>query len=302
MMKLHPLAGVYAAAVTPLKADFLPDLDAIPSLLDFFARRGAHGALLLGTTGEGPSFAFPELADIFCCVRDFRLAHPDFKLLAGTGASSFTEAVDLTRLAFEQGFDGVVTIPPYYYRKVSDDGLFAFFSEVIRRAVPSTGYLLGYHIPSLTGVGFSLDLLARLKDAFPRQFAGLKDSSHDISFARALGERFGTDLLVLNGTDSYFQLALESRAQGVITAPANLNMPALRKLWDAWQAGDDLAALQAPITAARQVLEKYMPFPPILKALLARCHGFPRWPVRPPLVAVTDEVAAQAALELSGIE
>ncbi|MDI6769812.1 MAG: dihydrodipicolinate synthase family protein, partial [Anaerolineales bacterium] len=292
----HPLAGVYAAALTPLEADYAPDLAAVAPFLTFLANHGCHGALLLGTTGEGPSFSTAEREDIFHSALAVHETHPDFRLLAGTGTPSLVETVHLTRAAFDLRFDGVVVLPPYYFRKVSDAGLFAFFSEVIRRAVPADGFLLGYHIPSLTGVGFSLELLARLKEAFPGQFAGIKDSSHEAGFARALGSRFGADLLALTGTDSFFQLALESGAQGCITAAANLISPDLRSLWDAWQRGEDIAPLQARVTAARHVLERYMPFPPILKALLARQHGFPRWPVRPPLVDVTKEVEEQALI------
>jgi len=291
----HPLAGVYAAALTPLKADYAPDLEAVAPFLTFLARRGCHGALLLGTTGEGPSFSPDERLEIFRAGLRVRETHPDFRLLAGTGTPSLAETVHLTRLAFDLGYAGVVVLPPYYFRKVSDEGLFAFFSEVIRRAVPADGFLLGYHIPSLTGVGFSLELLARLKETFPGQFAGIKDSSHEADFARHLGERFGSDLLVLTGTDSYLQLSLENEAQGCITAAANLISPDLRKLWDAWQRGEDVAPLQARVTAARHVLERYMPFPPILKALLARWHGLPRWVVRPPLMGVDEQAAEQAA-------
>ncbi|MDO9348939.1 MAG: dihydrodipicolinate synthase family protein [Anaerolineales bacterium] len=298
-MTNHPLAGVYAAALTPLKADYAPDLAAVAPFLTFLARRGCHGALLLGTTGEGPSFSPSERVDIFRAALAVHETHPDFRLLAGTGTPSLAETVHLTRLAFELGFEAVVVLPPYYFRKVSDEGLFAYFSEVIRRAVPADGFLLGYHIPSLTGVGFSLELLARLKETFPRQFAGVKDSSHEAGFARALGSRFGSDLLALTGTDSLFQLALEFGAQGCITAPANLISPDLRKIWDTWQRGEDVAPLKAHVTDIRHGLEGYMPFPPILKALLARLHGFPRWPVRPPLVEISKEMETQAMEELA---
>jgi 4-hydroxy-tetrahydrodipicolinate synthase len=285
---MHPLAGVFAAAVTPLKADFTADLDAIPTLLGFLAGRGCHGILLLGTTGEGPSFSPDERLAI---LRSAALGRGTYsatqggtcKLLAGTGTPSLTESIALTRSAFDLGYDGVVVVPPYYFRKASDEGLFRYFQELIRRAVPADGFLLGYHIPGVSGIGFSLDLVARLKDAFPDQFAGLKDSSHDADFARLLGERFGPGLLVLNGTDAYFQLGLENHASGCITAPANLISPELRKIWDAFQRGEDVTTLQRGVAAIRHLLEQTPPFPPILKALLAWQHGFPLWPVRPPL-------------------
>ncbi len=301
MPDLHPLAGVYTAIVSPLKADSSFDLEAVPAFLRFLASRGNHGALLFGTTGEGPSFSPAERETLLRSVRVFRQQVPGFRLLAGTGTPSLGETIDLTKLAFSLGFNGVVMLPPYYFRKVSDDGLFEWFSEVIRKAVPAQGYVLGYHIPSVSGVGFSLDLLKRLKDAFPAQFAGIKDSSHDADYARSLGECFGSDLLVLNGTDSYLQLAMQNKAQGCITAAANLISPDLRAVWDAMQAGTDASEAQARITAQRHVLEKYQPFAPTLKALMHRLHGLPRWSVRPPLQALPPELEEQVLQEFSAI-
>jgi 4-hydroxy-tetrahydrodipicolinate synthase len=193
--------------------------------------------------------------------------------------------------------EGVVVLPPYYFRKVSDDGLFAWFSQVIKRAVPVDGVLLGYHIPSMTGVPLSLDLLARLKDAFPDQFAGLKDSSADADHARLLGQRFGSDLMVFSGTDSLFSLALEQGASGCITALANLRSPDLRKVWEAFQAGGADPAAQRRLDVAREVMGRYPPNPPLYKALLARLHPFAHWPVRPPLLSMDVGRAEQALAE-----
>jgi 4-hydroxy-tetrahydrodipicolinate synthase len=296
---MHNLAGVYAAAVTPLKSDYSLDLDSLPLLLDFLAGRGCHGALLLGTTGEGPSFSAAERGALWRAAAQWRTGDPGFRLLAGTGSPSLTETVELNRLAFELGFDGVVSLPPYYYRKATDDGLFSWFDEVIRRSVPADGMLLGYHFPDVAGIGFSVPLLERLKRAFPVQFAGIKDSSHDAELARRLGAVFGADLLVLTGTDSYLSLALENQAAGCITAPANLISPLLREVWDLTQAGQDAAAAQERVSRQRNLLEQAPPFPPLLKALLHRLHGLPRWAVRPPLVALAPETEEQLANQLS---
>ncbi len=295
------LAGVHAAAVTPLKPDFTPDLDAIPSFLSFLAKRGCHGALLLGTTGEGPSFSRDERLSIWRAALEIRKEHPDFGLLAGTGTPSLTETIELTQLAFELGFDATVTLPPYYFRNASEDGLFKWFEQVIRQAVPADGHLLGYHFPGVAGIGFSLDLLSRLKDAFPHQFAGIKDSSHDENLARILGTRFGSDLAVFTGTDSEFTLALSNSAVGCITAPANLISPDLRLVYDAFSSHSDTTAAQARVTAQRQVLEKFPPFPATLKALLNRQKDLPRWPVRPPLVEASARHIEEAIAGLSAV-
>ena len=299
-MSTHPLSGVYAAAVTPLKSDLSPDLDAIAPFLTFLASRGCQGALIFGTTGEGPSFSPGEREAVWRAALQVREQLPGFRLLAGTGTPSITETIGLTRLAFDLGYDAVVTLPPYYFRKASDEGLFNWFAQVIQKAVPSDCYLLGYHFPGVAGVGFSLELLSRLKDSFPAQFAGIKDSSHDQGFARSLGRTFGTDLAVFSGTDSDFTLALENHAAGCITAPANVLSPGLHDIYDAFRHNRDTSSIQSRVTAQRHALEQVPPFPPVLKALLAKLYAQPRWPVRPPLVEAADEDIARLQQELAG--
>jgi 4-hydroxy-tetrahydrodipicolinate synthase len=269
-MTKHPLSGIYAAALTPLKADSTPDLEPVPAFLAFLAERGCHGALIFGTTGEGPSFSPEERRTVWSTALEVRETYPDFRLLAGTGTPSLQETIELTKTAFDLGYDGVVVVPPYYFRNASDEGLFKWFEDLIHKAVPSDGYLLGYHFPQVAGIGFSMDLLERLKEAFPVQFAGIKDSSHDPALASALGATFGADLAVFTGTDSYLSLALQNSAAGCITAPANLISPSLRALYEAFTRDEDLSGIQACVTQLRHVLEKYTPLPPPLKSQLAK--------------------------------
>ena len=298
-MELHPLAGIYAATITPLKDDrYALDLEAATVYLNFLAERGCHGALLFGTTGEGPSFSTEERIRLFNSAVSVRQTHPGFRLLAGTGTPSLTETIALNQAAFNADFDAVVTLPPFYFRTASQTGLFEWFDTVIRESVPAGKYLLGYHIPKVSGVPLPLDLLARLKDAHPDKFAGIKDSSHDLNHAKELGQRFGKSLLVLNGTDTYLRDVLNYAAQGAITAPANIISPQMRALWDAYINGEDTARLQAEITEIREILEKYMPFPPILKALASTLYGFPHWKVRPPLDVAPPEFVQQATEEV----
>jgi len=301
MTSQHPLAGVYAAAVTPLKDDSTLDLESVPILMRFLASRGCHGAVLFGTTGEGPSFSPSEREALMRSVRAYRHQLRGFRLIAGTGTPSLSETIDLTKLAFELGYDAALVVPPYYFRKATDAGLFTWFSEVIKKSVPSDKYLIGYHFPNVAGVGFSIDLLSRLKDAFPTQFAGIKDSSHDADLARNLGEKFGSDLVVLTGTDSYMKLAMENKAAGCITAPANLISLDLRDVWDLMNEGKDSTEAQARVTKKRHILEKYPPFPPTLKALLHRMHDLPRWAVMPPLESISMELEEKAVQEMTTV-
>ena len=300
MTSKHPLAGVYAAAVTPL-LDSTLDLDSVPRLLAFLSSRGCHGAVLFGTTGEGPSFSPAEREALMRCAREARESMPGFRLIAGTGTPSLSETIELTKLAFDLGYDAALALPPYYFRNATDDGLFRWFSELITKAVPSDQYLLGYHFPRVAGIGFSVELLRRLKDKFPSQFAGVKDSSHDAELARQFGEVFGSDLVVLTGTDSYLQLAMQNKAAGCITAPANILSPDLREVWEAMKEGRDSTEAQARVKKQRDVLDAYPPFPPTLKALMHRLHGFPRWSVQPPLESLTEEEEARVVQEFEAL-
>ncbi len=292
--------GVFAAAVTPLKPDGSLDLENVLPYLDFLANRGCHGALLFGTTGEGPSFSPAERMALGRVAVNIRQLHPDFMLLMGTGTPSLAETIDLTRGAFDLGMQGVVVLPPYFNRKVSDEGLFAWFSEVIRKAVPEDGFLLGYNIPQMTGVSLSLNLLDRLKSTFPDQFPGLKNSWTEAEFAQELGDHFGPDLVVMTGFDNLIQLSLNQYASGCITASATLISPLLRKLWDQANCGQDPSAVQMEINRIRAVMDIYPPVPALIKGLLARWHSFPRWNVCLPLIPVTPEALDSAAEALQG--
>lgn len=297
-MSAHTLSGVFAAAITPIKKDNSLDIDAFPGYLDFLAERGCHGALLLGTTGEGPSFSVEERLSIYQEARKYLDLNPDFHLFVGAGTPSLTETINLTRSAFDLGLDGVVVLPPYYYRNASDEGLFSWYKEIIDKAVPSDGLLFGYHIPAVSGVALSLELLERLGESFPGRFAGLKDSSGIQEQAQLLGERFANTLAIFNGSDRLFSIALKAGAAGAITAAANLISPALRKLWDLHQQGEHDPETQKQIDLVRTAMDRYPPAPPLLKALLSRFFGFPHWKVRPPLTPLSPDLEERAASEI----
>lgn len=302
-MNFEKLSGVFAAAVTPLKADYSLDVEAFPGLLRFLAQRGCHGAVILGTTGEGPSLSVTERLALYDAAVRVRNDYPDFRLIAGTGTPSLDETIHLTKDAFDKGLDGVLVLPPFYFRNASEEGLLLWYSELLKKAVPHDGAVLAYHIPAVSGVGLSLDLLARLRESFPGQFAGLKNSATEPAHTQALAERFGNRITVFAGDDSLFSAALAGGAAGCITALANLYSPLLCQIWDAHQQGDSdaQAAAQAAMTKLRQQSGRFAPAPSLIKALLARQHGFPRWAVRPPLLPLSTQMEEAAAAEMSPV-
>lgn len=301
MQPFKHLAGVYTAAVTPLapSGQLLPD--DLPPFLAFLAQRGCHGALILGTTGEGPSFSIAERLEIYRAAVGVRQEHPDFRLLAGTGTPSLEDTTNLTRAVFELGYDGVVVLPPYFFRKATLEGLIRWYAQVIQKAVPRGGAFLGYHIPAVSGVPLPFELLRRLKDAYPEQFAGLKDSTGDPEHAQLLGEAFQDELLVFTGNDILISHALKHHAAGCITALANLASPDARLVWESWQTGSNDDKAQERLNYRRKVLDRYPPTPAMLKAILMRRYRFPEWAVRLPLLGHDSATVEQALLEFENL-
>jgi 4-hydroxy-tetrahydrodipicolinate synthase len=294
--------GVIAAAVTPLAADLAPDLAALPSLLDFLAQRGCHGALLLGTTGEGPAFSVEErLGIVQAALAHRNRALPGFRVLAGTGCANLPDTVQLTRAAFALGVDGVVVLPAFYFKGVSPAGIAAYFERVIEAAVPPAGRLLVYHIPQMSGVGIPAESLQMLRARFPEQAWGMKDSQDERAFTLEMARQFpGLGLFV--GSDSLMSEALTAGAVGSITALANVTSPLNRAVWDAHQAGrpDESAGAQAALTRAREAM-RGLAGPSAIKAALAGLFGFPAWPVRPPLAPLAPEASEELVAALRAL-
>jgi 4-hydroxy-tetrahydrodipicolinate synthase len=295
MSETKSIKGILAASITPLLESGDLDDEGLGVYLRFLAKQGCHGALLLGTTGEGPSFSREERERILRAALVVRQEEPDFFLLAGTGTPSLEETIQLTKTAFSLGYDGVVVLPPYYFRNAGEMGLFAWFEQVIQRAVPKDAKLLLYHIPPMSGVSLSLSFLEKLKDKFPDTFYGLKDSSGDEAFCRQLGEHFGRDLAVFNGKDNLLPLALRHNAAGCITAGANLFPYLLRDTWEAYWQGDEqrFSRLSDILQQARPVIDQFPPASALIKGLLPRLTKFPRWQTRLPLLPMGEEILDQ---------
>jgi 4-hydroxy-tetrahydrodipicolinate synthase len=282
-MTSHPMAGIYAAAVTPINLDGSIAIEEIPRFLSWLSKRGCHGALILGTTGEGPSFSTEERIRIFQASVKVREEKADFRLLAGTGTPSLEETILLTKSAFDNGFDGVVVLPPYYFHQATDNGLFTWYQELINRSVPQDGYLFGYHFPAQSGVPIPLSVISRLKKQYPIQFAGFKDSTKEAEYAQLISSTLDGDPVAFVGNDIFLSQTLRIGGSGCITAMCNLSSPTLRKIWNDFQNGMDTQLDQDEINKKRYILNDFRPFPATIKFLLAEIYGFPVWSVKFPL-------------------
>jgi 4-hydroxy-tetrahydrodipicolinate synthase len=290
--------GLWAPALTALDEDLAPDAGRtaahVRRLLD---QEGCHGVTIFGTTGEATSFSVAERKAVLEAVLEAGV--PAARLMVGTGCCALTDSVELTRHAADLGCTRVLMLPPFYYKGVSDEGLHASYAEVIERTGDAKLEVYLYHFPRLSAVPITHGLVERLLTTHPQTIKGIKDSSGDPEGCAHFIARF-PGLAIFPGTEAIMLDMLELGAAGCISASANVNGPAIRRVWDAWKAGrEDRQDLQDEITATRLVLQAN-PMIPGLKQILAHRLGDSAWlELRPPLTPLTSAQATALEAELA---
>lgn len=279
-----PFRGLLVPVLTPFTADLSPDLGRLVTLCRWLLDQGADGLAVFGTTSEANSLAADERIAVLNGLIAAGL--PADRMMPGTGACAFTEAARLSRHAAEAGCGGVLVLPPFYYKQVSDDGLFDYYSTVIRRVDRPSLRIYLYHFTKMSATPLSLDLVARLSAAFPETIAGCKDSSGDLENTVALARTF-PDLAIFPGTEMILAEALDAGAAGCITQTANINPAGLKAAIAGFRA-PDAAVLTEAAQAIRAVIAGY-PAIPALKAATAHRFADEAWlRVRPPLRRLPD--------------
>ena len=291
------LSGVVAAVPTPVR-DGRPYHANLERHVQQLAVDGCDGILLLGTTGEGPSFSLDERASLIEAGCEFA---GDLKVMAGTGCASLPDTIWLTRRAFEIGVAAVVVIPPFYFKGVSDEGLLVYYRTLLDEAVPDDGHLILYHIPQMTGVPISFGLIEKLLALGDKRVAGIKDSSGNLDHTRALCQRF-PDLAVFVGDDKLLYQGLQFGAAGCIAAGVNLLAPLAADVYRVFHDGKSADEYQERLTAARLILDEYKPFPASVKGMLSVRYGTVGWEVRPPLTSLPEEELKNMGRELWALE
>lgn len=287
------LRGVVAAVLTPVDKEYRPDLERMLAHCQSLLAAGCDALGILGTTGEAASQSLDDRVGVIQGLADHGV--PGSKLLPGTGAGNLGDTVLLTRAAVEAGARNVLVVPPYYYKGVSDEGLFAFYSEVIERVGDSRLRLYLYHIPQNTGVPISRGLIARLLQRYPQVTAGIKDSSGDWNNMSGLAGEF-PGFGVFAGTEQYLLKILQAGGVGCISASVNLTAPLAASVFRAWSEGRTEAAerMQHVLTDCRKALQAYS-FMAGQKAILAERLQDPDWSrVLPPLAPL--EASQQSTL------
>jgi 4-hydroxy-tetrahydrodipicolinate synthase len=280
------IKGVLSPVVTPFTRDLAPDADRFVRHCKWLLSHGCSGLAVFGTNSEANSLSVDERVMLLEALVEAGV--PASKLMPGTGCSALSDSVVLTAHAVKLGCAGVLMLPPFYYKGVSDEGLFRNFSEVVQRVADERLQLYLYHIPPVSSVPISLGLIERLLKAHPKSIAGIKDSSGDWNNTKAVLDAFATSGFdVFAGSETFLLDNMRHGGVGCITATGNVNPAAIDKVWRNWQSAE-ADKLQAGITATRMAVQK-VPMIPALKAIVAKFSDDPEWStVRPPLVENTQ--------------
>ncbi|MEH2513147.1 4-hydroxy-tetrahydrodipicolinate synthase [Nitrobacteraceae bacterium AZCC 1564] len=292
MTALFP-TGVFCAALTPFNADLSPDHDLFSAHCKRLLDDGCTGIAMLGTTGEANSLSSRERKSLLEAVLKSGVAPS--RLLPGTGVAAFTETIELTKHALAHGVQTVVMLPPFYYKGVSDDGIVAAYSAVIESVADPRLRVVLYHIPQMSQVPLSVDVVDRLRRRFPETVVGIKDSSGDFANMSAIVERF-PGFSVLAGADPLMLPLLQKGGAGCITATSNLVASDLATVFHGFadQAQrSQVAAAQERIVVVRNAVSRFAQMAS-LKTLLAKRYGHDGWKrLRPPLIPLSAQEAAE---------
>ena len=290
------ITGVLSPVLTPFRSDLSPDTDRWIRHCKWLLRNEV-GLAVFGTNSEANSLSTDEKIEMLDRIA---AAGVDPKrMMPGTGCCALTDSVRLTAHAVRKGCAGVLMLPPFYYKGVSDEGLYRSFSEIIERVGDERLRIYLYHIPPVSQISITPALVERLLGKYPRIVAGMKDSSGDWNNTKTMLDKFaqrGFD--VFAGSEAFLLANMRNGGKGCISATANVNPAAIHKLFLNWQSAD-ADRMQEELTALRGAFQK-APVIAAMKSAIAHYGNDPAWAtMRPPLVEISADQQAALVAELN---
>lgn len=279
------MSGVLTPVVTPFNSDLRPNAAQLVRQCRWLLSQNV-GLAVFGTNSEANSMSVDEKIVL---LDELVTAGIDVsRLMPGTGCCALSDTVKLTSHAVRLGCAGALMLPPFYYKDISDEGLYRSYAEVIERVADPRLQIYLYHIPPIAQVGISVDLVDRLIRAFPQTIAGIKDSSGDWNNTSALLERQWDNFQVFAGSESFLLQNMQAGGAGCISATANINPAAIHRLYAGWQSAA-AATMQQDLDEIRALLQRF-PMIAALKAVIAFYSAEPGWgALRPPLEELPEE-------------
>ena len=290
-------SGILSPVLTPFTKDLKPDSRRLVKLCRWLSSQNV-ALVLFGTTSEANSLSLEEKISLLNDLIDAEI-NPSL-LMPGTGCCSLTETVQLTSHAVKLGCKGTLMLPPFFYKDINDDGLFRSYAETIERVGDSALKIYLYHIPPVSGVNISLDLIERLIIRYPNVIAGIKDSSGNWKNTQSILERRWDDFRVFAGSERFLLQTMRAGGVGCISATANINPNAIYNLYKDWKI-NQADNLQKQLNQVRTILESY-PMIPALKSVVSYYSNHPDWTiVRPPFISLEKETQKELIQKLKSL-
>ena len=299
LSKVKRIEGVLSPVITPFRKDYAPDEERFVRHCRWLLKSGCAGLAIFGTNSEANSMSVGEKRRLLEALVKGGVSPA--QLMPGTGHCAISDSIELTRAAVELGCAGVLMLPPFYYKGVSDEGLYRNFAEVIERVGDERLQLYLYHIPPVSQVPITLGLIERLLGKYPGIVAGVKDSSGDWSNTKAMLDAFAKEGFdVFAGSEAFLLDNMRHGGKGCITATGNVNPGAIDRLYKNWRS-PDADKLQAGISATRKIVQK-QPMIPALKAIVAHYGNDTGWKTcRPPLVELNAAQEEELIRDLKSV-
>ena len=295
MIADEKFSGVLSPVLTPFKKDLKPDVKRFIQQCQWLLSQNVSLAVF-GTNSEANSLAVHEKISLLNSLVEAGI-NPD-SMMPGTGCCSLTESIELTSQAINLGCKGALMLPPFYYKEVSDEGIFRNYSEIIQKIGSEKLKIYLYHIPQVSGVGLSINLIDRLVNEYPKVIVGIKDSSGDWENIKNILDRQWDDFRVFTGTEFILLKTMQAGGAGCISATANINPKAIYNLYKNW-VSDQAEELQIKLNKIRNLMESY-PMIPALKSVVAYYSKHKEWNiVRPPLVSLKKDSQEELLQKLS---
>jgi 4-hydroxy-tetrahydrodipicolinate synthase len=289
------IKGVLSPVVTPFRSDYSPDAERFVRHCRWLVSNNV-GLAVFGTNSEGNSLSVAEREELL--EKLVQAGVDPARMMPGTGCCALSDSVRLSAHAVKLGCAGVLMLPPFYYKGVSDEGLYRNFAQIIEQVADARLRIYLYQIPPVSQVRISIALIERLLKNYPRNIAGIKDTSGDWNYTTAVLNAFaGTGFGVFAGNETILLATMRGGGAGCISATANVNPAPIHRLFATWNDAD-ADAQQESLNAIRLAFQKH-PMIPALKQAIAYWSDDPGWAkVRPPLVELAEEQKAALVADL----
>lgn len=278
--------GLSVALTTPFNAAGEIVIDMMLAQARRSLAAGCASCTLFGTTGEGASIGMTERERVLAAFLDAAIA-PE-KIVVGVLVDAAEDAALQSSQALSKGVRNILLAPPSYFKNVSDDGLFGWFSHVFKALGDQARDIIVYNIPSVTMVPLSVALIGRLRAAFPGIVTGVKDSSGDWAYTQEL-LKAPSDLIILIGDERHLAAGVRMGGQGAISGMANFAPREVGAM--AYEGRDDARV----VDFVAELLK--FPVTPAVKAMVARQLNDEKWlAVRAPLLSISKDGQEQLGL------